>query len=439
MSHSATVSGHPRTTPSGRPATRRTLRRGLALAAVGALSLGLAACGGDDSAGDGPVTLSIATFNEFGYEGLIEEWNAANPDIQVTQKKVGTWDDAKDNLYTKLAAGSGLSDIEAIEGDAMPAIMAESGAFLDLSDPALDGRWLDFKTAAATDSEGQLIGYGTDAGPEAICYRADLFDQAGLPSDREEVAALIGSWDDYFALGEDFVKKMPDTAWYDSSSGTAQAMLNQVPNPFETDDGTIDVENPGLAEVWDAVTGNVDKGLSTQLSQWGEDWTASFQDDGFATMACPGWMLGVIEGNAAGVTGWDIADAFPGGGGNWGGSFLAVPEQTDHPDEAKEFAAWITAPEQQAKAFEAIGAFPSQVDALDSPEVLGMSNAFFDDAPTGEILSNRAAAITVQPFKGTKYSDILQAFQAAVLRVDDGSNTPDESWKTFLSDVDQLS
>ena len=411
------------------------IRRGLALGAAATLALTLTACGGSDEAADGPVTLSIATFNEFGYEGLIEEWNAANPDIQVEQKKVGTWDDAKDNLYTKLAAGSGLSDIEAIEGDAMPAILAESDAFVDLTDPSLDGRWLDFKAAAATNSDGQMIGYGTDAGPEGICYRSDLFEKAGLPTAREDVAALMGSWDDYFATGREFVAAVPGSAWYDSSGGTAQAMLNQVANPFETDDGTIDVENAGLAEVWDAVTGNITDGLSTTLPQWSEDWVASFQNDGFATMACPGWMLGVVEGNAEGVAGWDFADAFPGGGGNWGGSFLTVPQQSDHPEEAKEFAAWITAPEQQAKAFAAIGAFPSQVDALEAPEVLEVSNAFFNDAPVGEILSHRAAAITVQPFKGPRYSDILQAFQAAILRVDDGSNSPDESWKTFLSDV----
>ena len=48
-------------------------------------------------------------------------------------------------------------------------------------------------------------------------------------------------------------------------------------------------------------------------------------------MLCPGWMLGIIEGNAEGVEGWDIANVFPGGGGNWGGSFLTVPAQGEHP------------------------------------------------------------------------------------------------------------
>jgi cellobiose transport system substrate-binding protein len=420
---------------------RHTQQRRLALGGVAALSLGLmTACGGDGSTadGDGPVTITVATFNEFGYEDLVTEWNDTHDDIKIKQVKVGTWDDAKANLYTKLAAGSGLSDIEAIEGDAMPAILAESGAFEDLSDPELEGRWLDWVTEKAMDADGQMIGYATDIGPEGICYRADLFEKAGLPTDREEVAALMGTWDDYFATGEKFVAEVPDTAWYDSSGGVAQAMLNQVENPFETDDNTVDVENPDLEGLYATITGNVEKGLSTRLPQWSDDWTAAFQNDGFATMACPGWMLGVIEGNADGVKGWDIADVFPGGGGNWGGSFLTVPSQGEHVEEAQEVAAWLTAPEQQVKAFAAKGTFPSQVEALDSPEVTGMTNAFFNDAPTGEILANRAEAVTVQPHKGPKYSDILTAFQTALLRVDDGSASPDESWDQFLSDVEAL-
>jgi len=400
-----------------------------------------AACGGGDDDGttaDGVTTITVATFNEFGYEGLIDEWNAANDDIKIEQVKVGTWDDAKANLYTKLAAGSGLSDIEAIEGDAMPAILAEEGAFEDLTDDELDGRWLPWVEEKTLNADGQMIGYATDIGPEGICYRADLFKKAGLPTDREEVAGLMGTWDDYFALGEEFIKKVPDTAWYDSSGGLAQAMLNQVANPFETDDNTVEVENDELKAVWADVTGNIDKGLSTKLPQWGDDWTASFQNDGFATMACPGWMLGVVEGNAEGVKGWDIANVFPGGGGNWGGSFLTVPSQGENVEEAKEVAAWLTAPEQQVKAFAAKGTFPSQVEALESDEVTSATNAFFNDAPTGQILAERAQAVTVQPYKGPKYSDILQAFQAAVLRVDDGSQDAAESWDQFVTDVEAL-
>ena len=79
--------------------------------------------------------------------------------------------------------------------------MEQSDAFVDLSDPEVEGRWLDWKIEAATTPDGKLIGYGTDIGPEGICYRSDLFKKAGLPTDREEVAALFGDWDDYFEAG----------------------------------------------------------------------------------------------------------------------------------------------------------------------------------------------------------------------------------------------
>ncbi|MFA6298352.1 MAG: ABC transporter substrate-binding protein [Nocardioides sp.] len=417
-------------------------RKGLALAATGAvvLSLGLAACGGDDEGDeDGKTTLTIATFNEFGYEDLLEEYMDLNPDILVVQKKLGTWEEHRDNLYTKLAAGSGLSDIEAIEGDGMPAILEEADAFVDLTDPEVDGRWLDWKQAAGTSADGKLIGYGTDIGPEGICYRADLFEKAGLPTDRAEVAPLFADWDTYFETGKEFVKKMPDTAWYDSSKGTSQAMINQLEFPFENaDNEVVATTNPEVREVFDTVTSMQEAGLATNLDQWSNDWVAAFQNDGFATMACPGWMLGIIEGNAAGVTGWDIADAFPGGGGNWGGSFLTVPAQSEHPDEAQALAAWLTAPEQQIKAFEAKNTFPSQVEALSDPALLEATNPFFNNAPTGEILSNRAQAVTLQPYKGPKYADIIAAFQAAILRVDEGQESPDEAWDSFTADVERI-
>ncbi|QSR26065.1 sugar-binding protein [Nocardioides aromaticivorans] len=384
--------------------------------------------------------LTITTFGEFGYDALIEEWNADHPDIQVEQTKVSLWDDWKNELNTNLQAGSGLPDVVAIEGDFMPALVAAPDRWVDLSSDEVEGRWLDFKEKAATTADGALLGYATDAGPEAICYRADLFAKAGLPTDRSEVAALMTTWDDYFALGEKFVKAVPDTAWYDASGSIAQAMLNQVAFPFEQSDNTVDVENDELRGVYDTVTGYTPT-LSTKAAQWGDDWSAGFKNDGFATIPCPGWMRSNIKDNTGdpapkGVR-WDIADVFPGGGGNWGGSYLAVPKSSTHQDEAQEFITWITAPEQQLKIFASLGNFPSQVAALEDAELLKAKDPYFNDAPAGEIFSNRAAAIDVQPYHGPLYSDILGKFQDAINRVDQGTD-PKESWDTFLSDVAAL-
>lgn len=425
---------------------RRSTRL-LASAAVASLVLVTSACGSSDDPtqsaeqeklGDGEA-LTITTFGEFGYDALIKEWNAAHPDIPVKQTKVGKWDVWKADLQTKMQANKGLPDVVAIEGDFIPALVAAPERWVDLSSDEVDGRWLDFKEKAARTEDGALLGYATDAGPEAICYRADLFEKAGLPTDRAEVAALLGTWDDFFATGEKFKKAVPDANWYDASGSVAQAMLNQVEFPFEKADNTVDVSSPELRAVFDTVADHID--LGSKAAQWSADWTASFKKGGVATVACPGWMRANIKSNQGdpapkGVQ-WDIADVFPGGGGNWGGSYLAVPKSSTHQEEAQEFATWLTAPEQQAKVFAVTGNFPSQVEALADPDVIGGTDPYFNDAPAGEIFSHRAAAITVQPYHGPLYSDILQKFQDAINRVDQGTD-PDKSWETFLSDVAAL-
>jgi len=433
---------------------RKTNSRTWALVA-GATGVALlaAACGSSTPSGTATkaasstekMTLTVATFNEFGYENLLAEYTKLHPNITVVQKKAATSNEARDNMNTRLAAGSGLSDVEAIEVDWLPELMQYPSKFVDLKDKSVDGRWLDWKVAQATTKDGVLIGYGTDIGPEGVCYRSDLFKAAGLPTDRAEVATLLGganaTWDGYFAAGKKFKASGAKAPWMDSAGATYQGMINQVKNAYEKDDGTVTaLDNPDVRKIYDTVLGaSTTDGLSAHLAQWSPDWTASFQKNGFATMLCPGWMLGVIEGNAKGVTGWDIADVFPGGGGNWGGSFLTVPAQGKHPAEAKALASWLTAPEQQIKAFVAKGTFPSQQQALTSKDLLSVTKPFFNSAPTGQILANRANAVTVAPFKGKNYFAINDAMQQALTRVDvDKTDNPASSWAKFLTAVKNL-
>ena len=423
---------------------------------IGVFSIGalaLAACssgGGSESSAsgeagggsDGDITLTAATFNEFGYDNLFDEYMESHPGIKVEQKKAATSNEAHDNMLTRLAAGSGLSDIEAIEVDWWPELKQYPDEFVDLSSPDVEGRWLDWKAEAAMTEDGKLMGYGTDAGPEAICYRADMFEKAGLPTDRNEVAKLLeGDWDKYFEVGKQFVEAT-GIPWFDGGTGTYQGILNQVEQPFEESDNTVIPldQNDTIKKVYDQVLkASVDDNLSAHLSQWSEDWTNAFQNDGFATMLCPPWMLGVVEGNAEGVEGWDVAPVFPGGGGNWGGSYLTVPAQGAHPEEARELAAWLTAPEQQIKAFETKGNFPSQLEALDSPELTEYTNEFFNNAPIGQIFSDMSKKITVQPYKGPNFFALTTLVTDGITRVDvDKTDDAQASWDKVIAEYNQL-
>lgn len=414
-------------------------------AGLSILAIGLSGCSSDSASSeskDGKITLSVATFNEFGYENLLKQYEKEHPNITIKHKKAATSNEARDNLNTRLAAGSGLADIEAIEMDWLPELMQYSDQFTDLNNDQVKGRWLDWKVKAATTKDGKLIGYGTDSGPEAICYRSDLFAKAGLPTDRAEVAKLLdGDWNNYFTVGKKFTQatKIP---WFDSAGGTYQGMVNHLATPFETkEDKVIPLkDNKEIKAIYDQVlTASVNDNLSAHLEQWSEDWVNAFQKDGFATMLCPAWMLGVIEGNAKGVKGWDIADVYPGGGGNWGGSYLTVPTQSKHQKEAQELAAWLTAPEQQLAAFKAKGTFPSQTKALESEDLKTYKMEFFNNAPVGEIMANRAKAIKVSPHKGPNYFAITTVVGDAITRVDVAkSDNAEDSWKKALSEFDQL-
>ncbi len=418
---------------------------GLALLVTGCSSGGTPATAPAQGGGDEKVTLTVATFNEFGYEDLYAEYTKLHPNVTIVPKKAATSNEARENYFNKLAAGSGLSDIEAIEVDWLPDVMQTADKLTDLSGDDVKGRWLDWKAAAATTPDGRLVGYGTDIGPQAVCYRADLFKKAGLPTDRAEVAKALGTtWDDYFNLGKQFVAKSNGVAWFDSADAIAQGQINQMPNAFSSSDKEevlipLDQNQPVKDMYTSILKASENDKLSAHLQQWQQDWTNAFQKGKFATMLCPGWMLGVIEGNAKGVKGWDIANAFPGGGGNWGGSYLTVPAQGAHAQAARDLAAWLTAPEQQITAFKAKGTFPSQVAALSSPDLLGVKDPFFNDAPTGQILADRAKAVTVNPFKGPQYFAVRQVLSDAINRVDvTRKQTADQSWAQAVKEFNAL-
>jgi cellobiose transport system substrate-binding protein len=433
----------------------------VAIAAASALFL--TACSGDSDdnndagdegeetsappADDEEITLTVTTFGTFGYEDLYTEYMDLHPNITIEATNIDTGGNARTDTFTKIAAGSGLTDIVALEEGWLGAIMEVSDNFADLRDFGIEDRkgdWLDWKYAQATDPEGRVIGYGTDIGPEGICYRADLFEAAGLPSDRDEVAELLdGDWQNFFDVGREY-NAATGKAWYDHSGFVWNAMVNQLPEGYYTADGELNVEdNADLRERWDILSAAVADGLSAAQSAWDWNGGASFVDGTFATFMCPGWMLGVVQGNTEGgggdaTTGWDFADVFPGGSANWGGSFLAISESSEHKEAAAALADWLTQPEQQVKQFEAAGTFPSTIEAAETLAADATPNEFFNGAPAGAILAERAQGVVAQ-FKGPDDSLIQEnVFGAALQALDQGTADGDAAWDQAIQLLNDL-
>lgn len=424
----------------------RRARRAIAVAStVAVVGLVTVACGGDAADSDGRLQISISTFNEFGYEELYAEYERLHPDIDIVPHTTGQGGPYHQALFTKLGAGSGLDDVVAIEEAHLPEALDKSSRFHDLREigPAEAGpeRWLDWKYQAGQDKDGKLVGYGTDIGPLAMCYRKDLFEQAGLPSEPDEVGEIFATWDSYFEAGDEFIAKVDDVAWFDSSAQIFNAMQNQLDVGYFDRQNRLTIEsNSEIRKNWDKVTAAAKRGQSAGLVAFSNEWNSGFTQSAFATKTCPSWMLGVIEEQAgeelAGK--WAVTDAFPGGPRNWGGSYLAVPTQSEHAEEAAAFAAWLTAPEQQIKAFKAAGVFPSQVEALESPELLSATNDYFGGAEIGELFSKQAKEIGEAQYKGPGDGKIQEnALTPALQSVEQGASA-DEGWQQFVTSAKQI-
>ena len=428
--------------------SRRTAGAAAALATTASLALVLSGCSGDaGNSSDEPITLTITTFGTFGYDDLYTQYEDEHPNITIEATNIDTGGNARTDAFTKIAAGSGLSDVVAIEEGWLGAIMEVSDQFEDLRDYGIEDRkgdWVDWKYAQGTDADGRVIGYGTDIGPEGVCYNGAAFEAAGLPKDRAEVATLLdGDWEHFFEVGQEYTDAT-GKAWFDHSGFVWNAMVNQLDEGYYTSGGDLNVEdNAELKSRFDLLAGAVAGGQSAAQAAW--DWNGgkSFVDGTFATFVCPGWMLGVVKGQveAGGgdaTTGWDFADVFPGGAANWGGAFLSVPTSSEHKEAAAALADWLTQPEQQVAQFEAAGTFPSTVAAQEELASSATPNEFFQGAPAGAILAGRAQGVVAQ-FKGPDDSLIQEnVFGPALQALDRGEADGDGAWQQAIDLLNEL-
>lgn len=414
---------------------------------LAAVALLATACSSDkpdkSSSSNQPVTLQVNLFGTFGYKeaGLFDEYQQLHPNVKISFNSVEQEQNYYQALQTHLAANSGLGDIQGIEvGRIAEIVQTRADKFVNFNDfggAALKDNFFPWKWQEATTADGKTIGLGTDVGPMAMAYRVDLFKKAGLPTDRAEVAKLWPTWPDYVKTGQTYMAHAPaNSAFMDSASGMFNAMIGASANQYYDQSGSpIYDTNPLVKDAWNLAMQAVQNQETAKLRQFDTAWNQAFSTGAFATIAAPSWMIGYIQGQAGdkGAGKWDVTTA-PGGTGNWGGSYLAVPKASKHIEQAVDLAKWLTAPEQQVKLFLKQGSFPSSTKAIADPQVASATNKYFNDAPIGQIFGDSAKNLPVA-ILGPKDGLIKDTFSTAILRVEQQGMAPDKSYNQFLADI----
>lgn len=395
------------------------------------------------------IELTVNIFGAPGYTGdggqenLFRAYEAQNPGIKIKEQNLGQGGDALTVVLNAIGAGGvGLPDVQMIEEGWRGQILELTDHFVDLREHGADDiadRWVDWKFEQGVDANGKVFGYGTDIGPQGICYDATLVEEALGVADRDAFAEKLGganaSWETFWQVGEEFTSKS-DATWLGVPAFAWNSFVNQQDEGYYKADGSLNIEgNDTLKGFLGQLADAHNKGLTGKLNAWA--WNNDDFQGRFAVHVCPGWMLGSISGGVTegGDHVWDFADVFPGGATNWGGSFFSVPEVSENKEEAAKLAAWLTAPEQQIVAFQDAGAFPSQVDAWTDPGVTAFANESFNNAPVGQILLGRAEGVKAQ-FKGPQDSVIQdQVFGAVITDLNDGQIEADVDvlWERALA------
>jgi cellobiose transport system substrate-binding protein len=387
------------------------------------------------------VTLTVSLFGDFGYHDLYEQYEAAHPGVTI-KESIQDFAVHHSNLAKSVATGAGAADVEAIEVGFIAQFKSQPQNFVNLRQygaGALKSRWLDWKWAQGLGSKGEVVGLGTDVGSLAICYRRVLFQKAGLPPKRAEVSKLWPTWRAFINTGKRFQAKAPKgVTFFDSGSNVFNAIIGQAtPAYYDASGKVIVATNPRVKAAWDLTMLGLANGESAGFAAFSNDWNTGYKKGSFATVTCPAWMMGYIQGQAPATKGkWDIA-ATPGTGGNWGGSYLAVPKQSKNAAMAADLVKFLTSPSSESFVFKQTGNLPSQPALLKSKAVAGFKNPFFNNAPVGQIFANSALRLKPQII-GPQQGAIQTASSNAIQRVEQKKQSPAKSWAQFLKDVKAL-
>lgn len=441
-------------------------RTAIALAGVAAACVStLAACGGSDAtasgsvAGTGPcgttakTTVTVGLFGTFGFKenGLWDAYQKRCPNITIKEDDVEQSADYWTRLKTRLASGSGLDDVQGIEiGFVADVVQNHAKDFVNFNTvpgaAALKSEFFDWKWKQASSADGATtVGLGTDAGPEAICYRSDLLAKAGLPSDPASLAKLWSTWPDFIAFGQRYqasTTKQAGSHFVDSAASIFSTAVYQGKLAYDDASGKPAVAtSDGVRQAWSYATTAAGDGITAGLEQFSPDWNKAFSSGSFAALACPTWMMGYIQGQAgASYAGkWDIAPVLPGGATNWGGSWLGVPTAAAHKAAAVALVEWLSAKQQQVTMWTAKtqgGHFPSNSQAAADPAVSGATSAYFSQAPVGQIFGDIAAQMKIPPI-GLYDTQIQAALTAQLTNVEQGT-APDKAFKDGLDAVAQV-
>ncbi|MGV9766242.1 ABC transporter substrate-binding protein [Micromonospora tulbaghiae] len=404
-------------------------------AVIATVALLLAGCGGSDGESDSK-TFEFWSFANINQKADVDVYTKAHPDVRVKLTEVGSTTETAQALTAALAGGK-VPDLVLIQADDLPKFMQSPDNFVDLTTLGagdIKGNYLDWVMAQSTTEDGKIIGVPTDVGGLAVAYRTDLFKAAGLPTDRDEVAKLWPTWDEFINVGKTYVQKTGKPFVDNTPTSVFFQAVNQGSQRYYSADRKLDYDNEQVKAAFDVTLKAFGAGISAKQGSFSSGWTAAMKKGDYAVVCSPSWMLSQMKTNAPETSGkWDIA-TIPGGSGNWGGSFLAIPKRAKNAKAAWNYISEMQSPKGQLEHFLMQGSLPTTPSVYTDPQLVGKTDPFFSNAPIGKIYTQ--SVLGIKPFYfGPQDGPIGTEFLNTLTSVEQGKVDPANAWNTALTNV----
>lgn len=423
--------------------TRIALRAG-ALIAVTALALTGCATGGGSGSADAACTPAAdgekveLTFTTWlpGMDEAVAIWNEENPDIQVeVQTGPNGLGGTYKNFFNQIEAGN-APDLGQIEYDALPNFRVQDG-LVDIADCAgvtdAESQFVDWTWSQVTFGEDNSVyAIPQDTGPEALYYRADLFEAAGIP--------VPTTWDEYAAAAETIRAQGGYITNFSQSDINAFAgLVWQAGGQWFENDGTnwsVTLDSPESTKVADYWQTLITDDLVAKYPPWTDEWNNAYNTGELWTWVSAVWGANSISSGAPDTAGkWAVApmpqwEAGESAAGNWGGSTTAVLKGSKYPYEAAQFALWLNTDADALTAMnKTANIYPATIDGADLP-VFSEGLDFYGGQKIYDVFAAAAGEVnpdfTWGPTMTQVYTDVADGFSQVLA----GNGTITDALKT---------
>jgi multiple sugar transport system substrate-binding protein len=298
-------------------------------------------------------------------------WSKDNPDVEV--KVVGReYSDHHTAMTTALAASSGLPDIMTIEYGYLGRF-ANSGGFENLLDaPYTAGKYqneiVPFAWAQANHAKYGQTALPTDIGPGAMFFRADLLKAAGLSD-----ADLNQSWESFIEAAKR-IKETSGARIIAHARDVKDIVIRTGIQPgsgiyFDSNGKSVVGTDPRFKRAFELAKTIRDEGLDADIGAWSNEWGEALRRGDVATQMMGAWLGGHLKNWLAPDTAgkWRSTTLPEGANVSWGGTFYAIPKQSNNKELAWSLIKHLTLNrDQQEAAFVKHDAFPAMVSAHDA-------------------------------------------------------------------------